>query len=283
MKIQSAGRLGNNLFIWAYAYGVSIKSEKRASIFWDKYHSKIGAEELETANLLESKYVHFSQSNLLGAVLKFLDWIRRFARWPYRCICFVLRIGTEGEGTLNRRNIIRGFFQESKFVLANDTSINLLLSNALDKVENKSLFLKDFKTKFPEYQVIHLRLGDYVGSSFGVIDPASYKRLLDPELPIVICTNGAKTEISQFLGFQADYVISPEESTAWETLVIFTNAARFIGVNSTLSWWGAFLVSRRGFPAYLPQHWNLNMQSDFANKLNINGVSAYENDFLQNL
>ena len=54
MKIQSAGRLGNILFIWAFAVKIAeSKKPKKVSILADKYHSKVDKDLLETFELLD--------------------------------------------------------------------------------------------------------------------------------------------------------------------------------------------------------------------------------------
>lgn len=53
MKIQSAGRLGNQLYIFSHALDLRINSKvESVSIFADRFHSKINEELLETFSFL---------------------------------------------------------------------------------------------------------------------------------------------------------------------------------------------------------------------------------------
>lgn len=74
MRIQSAGRLGNILFIWAFAQHVA-REEKlnKVTVFADKYHTSVNSELLDVFNLLETETVKFEIKNNLGLLLKAID------------------------------------------------------------------------------------------------------------------------------------------------------------------------------------------------------------------
>jgi hypothetical protein len=280
MRIQSAGRLGNNLFIWAYALGVSIETGKRVTIFSDGFHSNLGQDEAETIELLECNLIQFKRSNFLGATFKFLDWLRQYSVKIYAALTFILRIGTESEGTEKNRFIVRGYFQNAEYVARYADQIASHMNKALMRIEDKSQLVRGITSKFQNYQVIHLRLGDFTGTSYGTINASSYFKLLDRKLPIIVCTDGSAFDVARYLDFNVELVVTARESTSWETLAIFSNATRFVGVNSTLSWWGAFVASQNGAEAYLPEIWSTIAGEDPGNLMRINGVNRYQNTFL---
>jgi hypothetical protein len=280
MKIQAAGRLGNNLFIWAYALGISKETGKTISIFSDKFHTNLGQDEEETIRLLGSKSVRFVRSNNLGAALKSVDWLRQYSKQIYRLATFVMRIGTEGEGNTQRRYILRGYFQNSEYVVANAQEIASTLIRVVKEIANDSQLITEINNHYEKYQVIHLRLGDFVDTRNGTVNSSTYYKLLDRELPVIVCTDGEKSDVERLLDFKVDLVLTPNESTSWETLAIFSNASTFIGVNSTLSWWGAFIASRKGSSAFLPEYWSTSSTANAGNLLRIHGVTLYKNDFL---
>jgi hypothetical protein len=127
--------------------------------------------------------------------------------------------------------------------------------------------------------VLHIRLGDYIGSEFGVINPASYSKLITRNIPLVVCTNGTEQQVAEILKIKPDVILTPSQTTAWETLSIIGSADKFIGVNSTLSWWGAFLVGQNNNEAYLPLIWE-KAKSRQENRFgNFPGIKFYPNTF----
>lgn len=279
MRIQSAGRLGNNLFIWAYAFGKSVETGKRVTIFFDRFHSNLGHDELETIELLESDMIHFTRSDYLGMILKFLDWLRKNFNPMYHLATNILCIGTESEGIVRNRFLVRGYFQDAVYPSKNASQIKSVLNGALMEVKCKSELIHQLDSKFDKYQVVHLRLGDYLGSTYGTVNSNAYSNLIEKGLPVIVCTDGNVADVAKYLDFDVDLIITPNESTSWETLAIFSSSSRFIGVNSTLSWWGAFMASQNGAKAFLPESWSTNEKEDPAAKLKIKGVSTYQNDF----
>jgi len=279
MKIQSAGRLGNILFIWSFALSDSRKHERDVEIFFDKYHSIIGPEQNTTGNLLSGDEVRFKVNNSLGLLLKIVDSMENRSRSLHKILCRFFGVrGEEGSSARNTK-ILRGYFQNTEHILENLEYIEDCLSNATQEISRKSRVIQNLKVQFPKYQVIHVRLGDYVGSDFGVINPASYLELVNQNLPLVVCTDGTKQQVAEILKMKPDLILTPSETNAWETLSIMGSADKFIGVNSTLSWWGAFLVGQNEKDAYLPLIWNKSNSHQDTKLSNFPGIKSYANIF----
>ena len=97
MKIQSAGRLGNQLFIFGHALDVQINSKVRSvEIFADKFHSEINQELLDTFKLLSSYGVNLGVNNYYGFLLKAIDKLGRSSPRLSILTRRTLRIETEG-------------------------------------------------------------------------------------------------------------------------------------------------------------------------------------------
>lgn len=279
MKIQSAGRLGNILFIWSFAVSDSRKHNRNVEIFFDKHHSIVEPEQKITGQLLNCDGVQFKVKNSLGLLLRIIDWVENRSMLLYKILCRFFGVRGESESFVRNTKILRGYFQSTEHILENVEYIRGCLANAIQEVCKTSKVIEYVKDRFPKYQVLHVRLGDYIGSEFGVINPASYLKLISPNLPLVICTDGTKKQISEILKMSPDLILTPSETTAWETLSIIGLADRFVGVNSTLSWWGAFLVGQNEKEAYLPLVWSKSKSKQSDKLSHFPGINYYVNTF----
>ena len=115
MKIQSAGRLGNILFIWAYAFNLSkISNNDRIEIFADKYHSPIDESLMDTFLKLSSNEVRFVIDNKAGLILKIIDRIYTSMPIATKALRNKLKVQNEHQDCLtNNAWIQRGYFQDS--------------------------------------------------------------------------------------------------------------------------------------------------------------------------
>lgn len=279
MKIQSAGRLGNVLFIWSFAVSESRKRKCNVEIFFDKYHSVIGSEQDLTEQLLNCEGVRFKENNSLGMLLKILDKMEHQSPFLNAFLCRLLGVRNEKGVSSRNTRILRGYFQNTEHVLENVNFIENRIKNAIQEISKKSNVIKILKNRYPKYQVLHVRLGDYIGSEFGVIKPTSYSNLITQNLPLIVCTDGTQQQVEEILNLKPDLILTPDETTAWETLSIIGSAEIFIGVNSTLSWWGAFLVGQNKKDAYLPLIWQKSRSRENTNLIHFPGIKSYPNTF----
>lgn len=280
MKIQSAGRLGNTLFIWAFAIYLSKEKNAKVSIFTDKIHSHVGTEASETMKLLSLPNVRFYNSDLNGVILSGIDWLTSKSQVLGNIIKKFLGVSDESELITKRTRILRGFFQNSDYVMSNREFILEKLLYATNSVEQKSTKVQELKLKYSNYQVIHLRFGDFKNSEFGVVSPQSFGSIIDPKMPTLVCTDGSQNEILGNINFPYEEILTPSTLNTWETLCLMQGASRFIGVNSTLSWWGAFLVLSMGNSAFLPEKWKKSGDLKDSNLLNLDGCVKYEAKFI---
>jgi hypothetical protein len=255
VKVLQSGRLGNFLFQWAFANHLALTHDLRVQIIFDRFHSDI-SQLKDLQETFNSKRIDLDKSNLYGFGFKALDFLASKTPRTSSALQRMLNVYTEGEyETKDNFQIYRGFFQESKFAMALNESDLEKLSN---KVDNEK---QGFEARNPDffknrhYQVVHLRLGDFKKSSFGVLKLDSMLKILPPDVPTVICTDGFKDELIARIGNNKYEVLTPSESNAWETLSVIRNAQRVISSNSTMSWWGAFLAKQQGAEVFLPSQW----------------------------
>lgn len=256
MRIQSAGRLGNILFIWAYAIHLTQHDKIKVRIFSDRYHSEVSADSAETRKYLSGTRVEFYNSNLLGLLLVLTDGAAKLSKRLGKLIKIVLGVSDEWDPISTKKRIIRGYFQNSQIVNEHKEEILETLSKSIQAIRRESEMIKRLLDKYPNYQLIHMRLGDFVNSKSGVISIESYRKIIDPKKPTFVCSDGSRESVLSIIDFHVDEILTPELLSAWETLCLMENASTFIGVNSTLSWWGAFLTTAKGNRAFLPDRWS---------------------------
>jgi hypothetical protein len=258
MKIQSAGRLGNQLFIFGHALNLQINYDARSvDIFADRFHSEINQELLDTFNFLSNYGVNLGVNNYYGFLLKIIDKLDLSSPRLLKLMRRTLRIETEGIQPLSKNAWIqRGFFQVDPLPENVLIKMNFILREILvNHVSHESLSQRmPFLNK--GYQAIHMRRTDFISTEAGVIDPSSQLECLQPDLKVVICTDATKGEILTKLNCENFEIITPNESSAWETLAILSRADNLVMTNSTLSFWAGFIASKEGKTVWAPSVWS---------------------------
>lgn len=246
MHQQLSGRLGNQLFEWAFAHKLAFHYDAPVTLFHDRFHLSNPGDDLTSPGYICDHQVRVSQANTTGLILKILDYssnyIRDIANYTKRL--GILRSNNSfllPNLTKSRPKVISGFCINKLVVEEFEAELEEDLCQIL---ENVVLLLPSDLN----YQVIHIRKGDYLttDTSYGVLTADYYLRNLGPEKISVVVTDdmdGAPEVVSKI---QPNYVFTPKNSTAWETLKIMQHSNRLIMANSTLSWWGGFLAARRG-------------------------------------
>lgn len=258
MKIQSAGRLGNILFIWAYALNIALKDNRyQIEIFADKYHSPIDESLRDTFQKLSSNELKLKIDNNSGLILKALDKLSLFVPNQIRFIRRKLRIQTEHLDSMTYKAWIqRGYFQDAMHFKASQDEVHRRLVEVIRETKFKSQLINRFPFLADEYQAVHVRLSDFIGSEAGVINLESQIKCFDKDLKTVICTDGTRSQILS-MNNQLDFnIITPDESTAWETVAILSGAKVLVTTNSTLSWWSGFVAAGDGNTVWIPKIWN---------------------------
>lgn len=277
MKVLQSGRLGNFLFQWAFANYLAKENHSKAEIIFDRFHSDVYQfHDLEKS--FNSNAILLKRREIYGFGFKTIDYLS--AHFPQKTASLrrILKIYTEGtDSELVDSRIYRGFFQNSEFALSLKTSEMNRLQQRIDSA-NIAFSTRNQQLQFNDtYQIIHLRLGDYKNSQFGVLKLEHMLKLTQPDLPILICTDGSKEEVVSRIGMNPYLVLTPSECDAWETLSLMARAKRVISSNSTLSWWGAFLAYKNGSEVFLPNKWK--KVGDHSSKMLFEGVRTYDSSF----
>jgi len=258
MKIQSAGRLGNQLYIFCHALDLRVNSQvDSVSIFADRFHSKVNEELLDTFSLMSGNGVKLEVRNSLGLMLKLLDKLNVHSPQLSRFLRRILRIETEGMDKFTRNaRIQRGFFQNDDYPENVMTRMNSILLEIIDNHISYSHLTRKLPFLESKYQAIHVRRTDFFSTEAGVIDPISQLAGLQDGLNVVICTDATREEILSLFEGENFEILTPKESTAWETLAILSRAENLVMTNSTLSFWAGLIASKAGKTVWAPNIWN---------------------------
>jgi hypothetical protein len=107
------------------------------------------------------------------------------------------------------------------------------------------------------YLAIHLRKGDYANTKFGILNFDYYLQIseLHRGLKVLIFTDDNERGYALSRYFDNVQVFGPKDCQPAEVIQVFSRAKVCVPANSTLSWWGSFLASKRGAIVYIPDPW----------------------------
>ncbi len=280
MKIQSAGRLGNILFIWSYALNIALKgNHEQIEIFADKHHSIIDENLKDTFQKLSSNDLKLKIDNKAGLILKIIDKFARFMPNQIRFVQRKLRIQTEHLDIMTNKALIqRGYFQDSMYF----EEIKIEVHRRLEEIIRERKFNFQLIERFPflveDYQAVHVRLSDFIGSEAGVINLESQIRFLETGTKTIICTDGTKAQVLSMTSRQDIEIVTSDETNAWETIAILSGAKILVTSNSTLSWWSGFVAAGNKKIVWAPKVWNKKLLN--TKPIPFDNVQTYDPKFM---
>jgi hypothetical protein len=261
MYLQLSGRLGNQLFQWAYCHVLFQKYGVAAHLFMDKFHND--SEDVVKQLPKLPQCVHVKQVgviNSFGFILSIMDWLnsKLSRRVTYRFYGIFRSLDSFSLPKLPRRRpyLISGFFINSKSIEIFEDIIFQELSRHLDDISS----ITQLPTK---YQVIHIRRGDFLttDTSYGVLDSEYYASNVVSDLPIVLCTESSEECADVIQQLNPELILSSSNSTPWQTIKTIAGASHVVISNSTLSWWGGFMAAKRGSKVVIPRPFYLNSEN----------------------
>ena len=277
MRVQQSGRLGNFLFQWAFALNLAQEFDAKVCLTFDNFHSDLEILKTEL-KFFQTEKVKMVKSPMTGIQCKTLDFLS--AKMPVLGgkVSSHLLVVHEGK-VIDRKGLRlhRGYFQDIKYPESvRDQALGILHSR-IEQVSLESQLRNRFPILAHPYQAIHLRLGDFKDSPFGVLDLSSRLSLIDDSMPLIVCTDGSKEEvINRLMGVDAT-ILTPKESTAWETIGVMSKARRIITSNSTMSWWAGYIARNNQAEVFLPDTWR--KIDDPSCRLQIPGSKTYKAKF----
>lgn len=245
--VKFQGRLGNQIFI--YAFALSISKKFKTFFLIDNVEYSVLFKYFKKRTM----FFQFSNNILLKLFKKTIK--NR-----------VYQMGVEDIEVIKRQftdnSYYDGFFQSENYFEKNK---EYFLKKLRIRKKYRVLFSEKFGHFFNENKVIaiHCRLGDYLNweiEGFGDKDltlPQSYyenaiNQIDDiDECQIIIVTDDVVNIENKFNFLKNKIIVSEEEIIDFQ---ILQNAHKLIISNSSFSWWAAYLNNKNAI-VYAPEYW----------------------------
>jgi hypothetical protein len=249
--VELSGGLGNQLFqIFA---GLSLSQDRDVT-----YQIVRGSGEIRNSGILEFD-LPLDLSNKISDSTKPITFLFRISRyllrknWAFRILAHLMAgvyqspgVGFDRNLTQSRKNSrVVGYFQTYRYAPAFVSERGLRLTKHSDALND---LISEVKSLDPI--VFHIRGGDYlkIKEEFGVLSGDFYSRALSEitkissDEEIWVFTNDLELTKSILTGknFNVTKILSEQDLSAAETLVLMSFAQRIVISNSTFSWWAAY-------------------------------------------
>lgn len=269
-SIVTSGRLGNQLFQWAFMHQIIHKSPLK---------------EISTFSMLEMQLPTNGHRNRLMHLVNSCPHMRiKKAKRPLKLkmkivekldlylsrdainivssfFCLKYERLTLSDNFFPKRTTFIGYFQDVRQFVTVFPILLGELSNAIQKEKKWLLEKSPINTILSTpFQLLHIRGGDYkdVGNEgFGLLHKKYFIENLDLRLRTIVITDDPMYAWESTVKFIPNAIIlNPEEFDEWCALSVASLCSRFIGSNSTFSYWCALLADYNGATALLPKPFN---------------------------
>ena len=267
IRLQNAGGLGNQLFIWAAAHKLAHEFDEKVVIFSVKDRNFRSDRENEL-HYLKAHCEHdifLRESFALGYILRIIDKLKLEKHYCSRALLHLFGFYSAGRATAKFNfnggapKIVRGFFQRNEYVDSSWEFISREINSCLQEIKIPNNINEGSS------QVIHFRRGDFVDikATHGLLSLEYFAKDINLDMKSVVCTDdpGYVDQIQSRIPLGV--IMTPSELDVWQTLKVFVGAGEFLGSNSTLSWWAAKIRSKVFLTkSSLPQPWTKSDMED---------------------
>jgi hypothetical protein len=256
--VQIAGGLGNQLFIWQYAH--FLERTLGFKVYLLDYYKKDDSRKCELYSLsLNCEHgIKIIKPHKLLDPFKIYDYF--YSKSPRSPITqlflrFIYTCETSHEvplaEKLKGKFLIRGYFQDYLNVQNTLKYTEIELITHIRRVS----IAEDSKFDDLPQQGLHMRRGDFKENetTLGVLSDSYFTNNLESKFPYLIHTD--ETELQDLGLFKKASRIYGADSSPWLVVAHGAFSKIFIGSNSTLSWWAAFLNNTHGAIIKLPTPW----------------------------
>jgi len=251
VRMHLKGGLGNQLFI--LAAGIRISKSKRSehlildTSFLDRDNLRnyeLEPYELPNTTKVRSGVLHGWAHK--KAASRFLKWLNQ----PY---------SENLEDRLDPLNLktkcYEGYFQNYRKV----DEVRTEMIRIIDKVTPANVI-----ENLPDlYLAVHLRRGDYLQpltlEKHGLVSASYVQNALNgfheelDTLPVLVFSDSLEIAKIELAGIDRNLIfIGPESTEAQDVIQIMSKAQGLVISNSSLSWWGAWLATRRDLDSNIP-------------------------------
>lgn len=284
MKIyfHLSGRLGNQLFQWAYLHEL-VNQGHEIHLFTDKYHNDI--HQAPELNLLIAKCSHLkvpSVRNDLGLILKIRERLvsRRIGSKLVSKILPIL-IETQINSKTKRRIVLMdGFFIDKQWPLKYQEVICEEFRNLQKEIDFYSDQIQTLAKNLSKTS-IHIRRGDLHNfkGTFGLLAKEFYSPLFSETEPNIVLSDSINEAKEMCENLKNCNFVDQRDDEVWKSLVLMSTSARVIMSNSTLSWWGGFFATNlNDATVYMPRPFYRNL-SKFDELLHLKRFTTIESIF----
>jgi len=263
-----SGGLGNQLFQFSYAHFLVNDPNAKIEIYAPKQKGVGGRDFALESLCLECSHIYRVRSRRLW----WIDFV-------FKCRGFIQhRLGNLAQDLFDKYlyvesnayevaevnvsvRVYSGYFQNWQYVL----EVMPQIYSELVKILTKATSRASIRLGDSVYGVVHYRRGDLLKyrKTMGILaDDYFLKAInsafadLNQRIKLVVLTDDKEAGEKTFAGIAAE-VYGPEDVEEWEALSIMSNAIFVVTSNSTFSWWGGLLSSKKGGVVYVPSPWFL--------------------------
>lgn len=277
-----SGRLGNQLFQWAYLHELQAQGHK-VHVFIDKYHNSESTE--VDLNRVVDECSHLQKirtRNILGLILKTHEKLtsgNRLLKGISRAIPVYIEADAMPQNSM-LPIVIDGFFIDKKWALKHSEVLLKEFRSLKKQILEKNQIVNEIVTD-EKKTVIHIRRGDLhlFKNTFGLLSQAYYGKIEVEKGPVFVLSDSVN-EAQRMLSSTEKFVfLDPDEIDVWAALVVMSSSARLIMGNSTLSWWGGyFAMHEKALSVTMPRPFYREI-SKFDDLLYVDGFKTLDSEF----
>lgn len=277
-----SGRLGNQLFQWAYLHELQAQGHK-VLVFIDKYHNSESTE--VDLNRVVDECSHLQKirtRNILGLILKTHEKLTSGNRLLRR-ISRAIPVYIEAESMPQHSSfpiLIDGFYIDKKWPLKHSEILLKEFWSLRNRLLEKNQMLNEIVID-EEKTVIHIRRGDLhlFKNTFGLLSEVYYQKIRVEKGPVYVLSDSVNEARSMFSNPENFVFLDPDEIDAWAALVVMSSSSQLIMGNSTLSWWGGyFAMHEKATSVTMPRPFYREM-SKFDDLLYVDGFKRLDSEF----
>ena len=268
MAIQ--GGLGNQLSQWYYAHSISPNSSFRIDPLYKMTGTELRSFELQplinTCPHLEGGK---GKNFIAVQTRKYFEILDK--SWEYKSLRrLVEKLGYFREDprldqsqSTKKLKVIRyakGYFQKQEAI---EKVFDCVVDELMPLLNNTLVKIKARFQIPPNYTLIHVRRSDYDAAEFtpiiiGTLSDEYYIQGLKgiDTSNLILLTENYQDVSGLVKTLNPCMVLDKSDTNPWETLAIMFGATKFVGANSSLSWWGARLCYSNGGDVWLPSDWS---------------------------
>lgn len=259
IRIQAAGGLGNQLFIWNLAHHLEDKFKCRIVIHFPSSKSDRKCE-IQALRIFCEHRIDVVESDTFNRFVSLVDRLRAINSVLAKIINSSLRIyqtklPAETFDLVGKKpRIVRGYFQSPDLVSKNIHLYFTELNNLTTHLREESPLNQKISN---EASIFHIRRGDFLNNKekVGLLKYEYFKNQIRPDETTVIFTDESEgdSEISTY--FEGVEIYGEEIADTWTSFAFMSFARKLVTSNSTFSWWAGFLAQARGGEVVAPSPW----------------------------